>query len=187
MMRLRFLALILSATCGACHGGRHAKGDRQAVFAASYGEPIEGRSLGFEGKGEARNLGLSAASQWFLMDRWAVGVLAGYRYYDQTGGAAHAFSVEATARHYLFEWGPVGFLFEMTGGGQYASRDVPPGGTPLNWTWGFGPTFEVPLSDTTDLLFGYQWRHVSNARGGGAVDNPTQNDHRLWVGVAVNW
>jgi hypothetical protein len=44
-------------------GGRHAKGDRQAVFAASYGEPIDGRSLGFEGMGDARNVGLSAATQ----------------------------------------------------------------------------------------------------------------------------
>jgi len=186
-MRTRTAALVLLAACAACHGGRHEKGARQAVFAASYGEPIDGRSLGFEGMGDARNVGISAGSQWFLMDRWAVGMLAGYRYYDQTGGAAHALSLEGTARHYLFEWGPVGILFEMTGGGQYSSRHVPPDGTSLNWTWGFGPTFEVPLSDSTDLLFGYQWRHVSNGRGGGAPDNPTQNDNRLWFAVALDW
>lgn len=184
---MRTWMLLLTMTAAACAGGRHRQGDRQAVFSASFGEPIDGKSLGFTGHGEARNVGLAAAGQWFLRDRWAIGVQAGGRYYDQTGGAAFGLEIEGTARHYLFEWGPVGFLFEVSGGGQVASRDVPPGGTSLNWVFGFGPTVEVPLGETTDLLAGYQWRHLSNGKGGDSPENPTQNDHRLWIGVAIDW
>lgn len=181
-MRVGMLVVLL--VCAACSGGRHRRGDQQAIFSASFDEPISGRSLGFDGHGDARNAGVAAAGQWFLRDRWALGVRTGYRYYD---GGTHALELEATARHYLFEAGPVGFLFEVTGGGSFASDEVPPGGTPVNWIWGFGLTFEVPLADTTDLLLGYQWRHLSNGRGGSAPDNPTQNDHRVWVGVALDW
>ena len=183
----RIILLTLVATCVGCVGGRHKKGDRQAVFSASFGEPISGKSLGFQGNGDARNVGVAAGSQWFLMDRWAVGVQTGLRYYHQTGGSAVAFELEGTARHYLFEIGPVGFLFEFNGGGQIASREVPPGGTDINWIFGFGPTIEIPLGDKTDLLIGYQWRHLSNGRGGGEPDNPSQNDHRIWAGVALDW
>jgi len=184
---MRTLMLLLAMTGAACHGGRHLKGDRQAVFSGSFGEPIEGKSLGFVGHGVARNLGLAAGSQWFLMDRWAVGVQAGGRYYDQTGGAVFALEIEGTARHYLFELGPVGVGFEVSGGGQVSSRDVPPGGTSYNWVFGFGPTLEIPLGEETDLLAGYQWRHLSNGKGGESPENPTQNDHRIWVGVAIDW
>lgn len=184
---MRTLVLLLVLAAAACKGGPHRKGDRQAVFSGSIGEPMQGDSLGFVGHGDARNIGLAAASQWFLMDRWAVGVQVGGRFYHQTGGDVIALEVEGTARHYLFEIGSVGFLFEVTGGGQVASRDVPPGGTSYNWAFGFGPTLEIPLGEETDLLAGYQWRHLSNGKGGDSPENPTQNDHRLWVGVAIDW
>lgn len=179
--------LLLALTAAACTGGPHRKGDRQAIFSASYGEPIGGESFGFVGHGDARNVGLAAAAQWFLLDRWAVGIRTGARYYDQTGGGVIALEVEGTARHYLFELGSVGVLFEVTGGGQLSSRDVPPGGTNTNWVFGFGPTLEIPLGEETDLLAGYQWRHLSNGKGGDSPQNPTQNDHRLWIGVAIDW
>lgn len=184
---MRTQALLVLVLCAACAGGRHRKGDRQAVLSAGFGEPMTGRSLGFLGHGEARNVGVAGGVQQFLADRWALGFQLGYRYYDQEGGAAHALEVEGTARHYLFEWRDVGFLFDFTGGGSFASRSIPPGGTDSNWIFGFGLTFEVPLSETTDLLFGYQWRHLSNGKGGDSPENPTQNDHRLWFGVALDW
>ena len=46
---------------------------------------------------------------------------------------------------------------------------------------------EIPLSASATLLFGYQFRHVSNGRGRSAPDNPTQNDNRVFVGVALKW
>ena len=47
--------------------------------------------------------------------------------------------------------------------------------------------FEYPISEKSNLLFGYQWRHLSNGKGGDNPDNPTQNGHRFWVGVAFDW
>ena len=105
----------------------------------------------------------------------------------RTGGDALAFEIEATARHYLFELGKVGVMFEASGGGSFASRDIPPGGRSANWIFGLGPSIEIPLTDTTDLLVGYQWRHLSNGAGGESPSNPTQNDHRIWAGVAFDW
>jgi hypothetical protein len=184
---MRAWILLLALAGAACAGGRHRRGDRQAVFSGSFGEPMSGNSLGFTGHGDARNVGLAAGNQWFMLDRWAVGVQAAARYYDQAGGAAFALEIEGTARHYLFELGRVGVVFDFTGGNQVSTRDIPPGGTSLNWVFGFGPTLEIPLGEETDLLAGYQWRHLSNGRGGDSPDNPTQNDHRLWVGVTIDW
>ena len=187
MMRSLALLTMPFLVLGACTGGPHRKGDRQAVFTVDYSEPMLGTSLGFDGHGDARNVGTSAGVQWFLMDRWAVGVRTGLRYYDQRGGATGAWEVEMTARHYFFEIGKMSFGFEMTGGGSLATRDVPPGGTSVNWVWGFGPLFEDPLAEKADLLFGYQWRHLSNGLGGDSPDNPTQNGNRLWIGVGFDW
>lgn len=184
-MRSLLLLALLSGV--ACNGGPHRKGDRQAIFTADYSEPMLGESLGFEGHGDARNTGANAGVQWFLKDRWAVGVRTGLRYYDQTGGAVAAWEVEFTARHYFFEIGKLSCGLDVTGGGSLASRNVPPGGTSTNWIWGFGPMFEYPLSEKADLLFGYQWRHLSNGKGGDNPDNPTQNGHRFWIGVGFDW
>ena len=183
---MRFAPLLLLAAVS-CHGGLHRQGDRQIVFTGDLNEPIDGRSLGFDGNGDARNLGANAGVQWYAADRIAFGVRTGLRYYDQSGGGAGAWEVEGTLRHWFFELGKVSCGFEMTGGGSLATRNVPPGGTALNWIWGFGVVFDYPLSEKSDLLFGYHWRHLSNGRGGDAPDNPTQNDHRLFVGVAFDW
>ena len=185
LFALFFLLVLFGAI--ACHGGHHKKGDRQIVLTADYSEPTLGHSLGFKGHGDARNVGTNAGVQWFMEDRWALGVRTGLRYYDQTGGAVGAWEVEFTARHYLFEIGEMSLGFDVTGGGSLATSDIPPGGTSTNWIWGFGPIFEYPIDDKTDLLFGYQWRHLSNGKGGDNPDNPTQNGHRFWVGVAFDW
>ena len=87
----------------------------------------------------------------------------------------------------MTEVGKVGILFEFSGGGMYGDRAVPPRGTDWNWVFGYGPTFELPLSDTADLLFGYQWRHLSNGLGSSSPENPSQNDHRVWLGIALDW
>ena len=70
---MRAVTLLVLLVGAACTGGRHKRGDQQAVFQASFGEPIEGRSLGFRGNGVARNVGVAAGGQWFLRDRWALG------------------------------------------------------------------------------------------------------------------
>ena len=75
----RSLTLLLAALCAACTGGPHARGDRQAVLSASYGWPIDGHSLGFDGNGDAENVGVGAGMQWSLKDRWAAGFVLGYR------------------------------------------------------------------------------------------------------------
>jgi hypothetical protein len=162
------------------------KGDRQALLVGNYGEPHTGKSLfGYVGEGEARNGGLAAEYQHFITDRWAMGLRLGGRYFDQSGNSVFATELEATARHYLFELGPLGVGLEATGGGIYASTDVPSGGKNNNWIYGMGPTFELPLCETVDLLFGYQWRHLSN--GDKRSVNPTQNDHRVWIGLAFDF
>ena len=64
---------------------------------------------------------------------------------------------------------------------------VPEAGTDSNWVFGFGPTIEFRVDENTTLMVGYQWRHLSNGRGGDAPDNPTHNDHRFFVGITFGW
>ncbi|MHC4958169.1 MAG: hypothetical protein ACYTGN_07310 [Planctomycetota bacterium] len=182
----RLVALALLLACAACHGGPHKRGEEQAIFRADVSEPISGTSLGFEGMGDARNVGVGAGFQAFVLDRWAIGGSMGLRYFDQSGGGVAAFDLEFTARHYLFEVGKLGVIFEFNGGRSIATEQYPPGGTTGNWIFGFGPTFEYPLGDRTSLLLGYQWRHLSNGKGN-VPENPTQNDHRVWAGVGIKW
>ncbi len=171
----------------ACTGGLHTRGERRLTLRANYGDPIVGSALGFEGNGNARNLGASAAFEHFVADRIALTGGLGYRYYDQSDGPVHAAEFEVGVRHFLFELGDVALSFDVSGGFMIGSRSIPEAGTARNFLLGFGPTVEIPLGASAMLLLGYQFRHVSNGRGRLATDNPTQNDNRVFVGVALKW
>lgn len=173
--------LLVLACCGACSGGRHARGDRQVVTALDWGEPTSGSA------GRAQSVGLSAQGQWFVFDRWAPGVKTTVRRYNEVTGPITAVEFEATSRHYLFEVGPLGFLFDITGGVSIARDPVPFTGNSTNFVVGAGPAIEIPLSEKLDLLFGYQYRLLTSVEGGGSSDNPGQEDHRFWVGLGFDW
>ena len=178
-------ALVLLAGCRT--GGIHRKGDRQIAIDASYGDPISGSSLGFDGKGSAPNAGVGVSYQHFVSDRFAVWGRVGYRWFDQSDGSVHAGEFEAGTRWLLFEIGRAAFSIDGGGGGMVGDVSVPEAGTHLNWVFGFGPTVEIRMDENTTIFFGYQWRHLSNGRGGNAPGNPTQNDHRFSAGIAFGW
>ena len=172
---------------GGCTGGLHTRGEQRLALRANYGDPVVGSALGYRGNGNAKNVGASAAFEHFVHDRVALSGGLGYRYYDQSDGPVHAAELEVGVRHFVLELGDVALSLDVFGGFMIASRSVPEAGTPYNFLLGFGPTIEIPLGDNATLLIGYQFRHVSNGRGRSEPDNPTQNDHRAVVGIAIKW
>ena len=77
-------------------------------------------------------------------------------------------------------------FLDLFGGVGYYSRSVPENGRHTNFTLEFGPGLEWRVSEQVSLMLGYRLRHLSNA-GGIVEDNPGQNDHRIWAGVAIDW
>ena len=65
-------------------------------------------------------------------------------------------------------------------GFQYASDQIPPGGTVFSF--GFGGGVDVPLESGLSMLIGARYHHISHALSHDNTPNPSQNEGRLWVG-----
>lgn len=169
-------------------GGLHRRGDRQIAVQANYGKAIVGTSyLGFIGGGAADNAGLTLSYHHFVEDRVAVSGSVSYRYFDQSDGPVHAAELEVGLRFLFLEFDTIAFSFDIYVGGMVGTRSVPGAGSHGNFLFGIGPTMEIQLSKKLSVLLGYQFRHLSNAGGFKDPDNPTQNDHRFYAGVAIPW
>ena len=180
--------MVAIALTGCLSGGLHRRGDQQIVVHANYGKAIVGTSsLGFIGGGTADNAGLTLSYDQFVEDRVAVSSSVSYRYFDQSDGPVHAAELEVGLRFFFFEFETVAFSFDIYIGGMVGTRSVPLNGSHGNFLLGIGPTMEIQLSKKLSVLLGYQFRHLSNAGGFRDPDNPTQNDHRFYAGVAIPW
>jgi hypothetical protein len=75
-------------------------------------------------------------------------------------------------------------LFADFAPGLLESSDrIPAGGTDFNFTIETGVGFTAHLWDRTDLLTGFRYLHLSNARQEGADRNPSLNAFEGYVGV----
>ena len=179
---------MVTVVLAGCQGGLHRRGDQQIVVQADYGEPMRGNSyLGLTGGGSAANAGLTLGNHYFIEDRVAVVGSVSYRYFDQSDGPVHAAELEMGLRFFFLEFGTVAFSFDIYIGGMVGTRSVPETGSHGNFLAGLGPTAEIQLGKKLSVLLGYQFRHLSNGGGFRDPDNPTQNDNRFYVGVALPW
>lgn len=169
--------------CAACAGGNHRRGEREWAAIAHWGLPITQDVLDLQGHGRANNAGATVEGHWFVRDRLAlVGTATPLLVYDQSDGTAWAAAVAAGPRFHVWERGRFGLFGDVLGGVQLSTRSVPEEGTHFNWSLALGPGCEYELRDGLRLQLGYRFRHISNGRGR-VAGNPSQNDHRIWVGL----
>lgn len=80
----------------------------------------------------------------------------------------------------------LGIFVEALGGLMQSNRSVPEGGSHTNFTQDAGLGLELRLADNVSWMTGYRLRHVSNGNVFGG-ENPSQNDHQAYMGVAFSW
>ena len=181
------LLLLVAAACRT--GGLHRKGEKFWSVQGQYGHPIPGDSISGTVFGEAPTAGIGVFHHWYVHDRIGLGVGATPTLYFQDVGTALGAEFSGQLRWHFYEFERVGLFLDLQAGFLLATEDVPPTGTPANFTYGFGPGFEAPLHDRFRLLGGALFHHFSNGKGLGIdVDsNPSQNEIRFWIGVGSTW
>lgn len=172
-------------TSGATGAG-HVAGDRMVVVSGHRATPILGKAIFWDGNGEVENAGLGVSNYWFAQDWLGLRATANANYFAQDD-AAVGIEFETGARLYALHYDGWSAYWDVTGGYQYANTPVPPGGTAWNYTFAGGPGADVRLTQSTDLLIGATFHHISNARGRASLSNPSQNDVRLYVGLGWTW
>ncbi len=183
--------LLTAAMMLGCTGGLHRAGQQQVSLSGSFGHAIKGDVLWPYGLGRADNAGVTLGYHYFTADRWALGVaVTPYRSFNQLGVDSEAAELQLGARYYFAEFDagglPVGLFAEMWGGMLTANHPTPPAGSHTNFTQNTGLGFEVQLSEHISWISGYHLRHMSNCYVFGE-DNPSQNDHFVFTGLAFAW
>lgn len=174
-----------------CAGGIHRRGEQQLSLLGSFGTPIKGQAVWPDADGRADNAGVALGYSYFAADRFAVGAaLTPYRNYNQSDGDAHAGEFQVALRYYFADFElldtPIGLFAEALGGIMQSSRSVPPDGSGANFTQDTGLGIEVKLGEGVSWITGYRLRHVSNGYLF-SQDNPSQNDHQAYTGIAFSW
>lgn len=182
-MRAVLLALLLAPACAS--GKRiHKQGSRQLAVRGSGGIAIPD-SVGFRGDGDSDNVGIDATLHYFFLDDFSIGGSLGYRYYNQQESAS-ALETQIVLRSFFWQTDEFGVSLDVWFGGSFSSSAVPTGGTSSNFLFSFGPAFEWRFSERTSLITGYYLSHISNGKGS-VPENPAQNSHQFWIGIAWDW
>ena len=158
----------------------HHAGDTMLQTKAYYGIPILQKSLLWDGNGEVDDFGVGVHAPRFLDDDIALGLGLNAGTWLLPGADSYSGELEGLLRVYPFGAAPV--FIEGTAGFQLATKNVPPGGTDWNFSFGFGPGFEVPVAADCNFEFGAGYHHISNALGRENDRNPSQNELRIWLG-----
>ncbi len=186
-----FAAVVLLVGLVGCHGGMHQKGDQQITFMGSYGEPFNEGFVWNGADGTGQNGAFTVGYNYFLDDRIALMINGTpYRIYNQSDGDIYAGEFQMGFRYYFFEFDllekPLGLYAEMLGGLTYGSNSIPEEGSNFNFTHDTGAGFEWQLSDNVSWISGYRLKHLSNGNFFND-DNPSQNEHHVYTGLAVSW
>ena len=145
------------------------------------------KSLAWNGLGDVPNFGVSVHNHWFTSDRIALGLGLSLMQFKPPGRRVTGGELELRFRYYFAEWGDIAFFGDFNGGYMRTQAQIPPGATRGNYTFSFGPGVEIPVSQDTSLLCGYEFHHMSNALGRASSRNPSQNESLLWVGLGIDW
>lgn len=185
---LRAASLVPLAALAACAGGvrpplvERDPDDTTFAMHAFHGVPVLQRSFFWDGNGEVDDSGVALQLHKHLSRDVAVGVGANFATWWDSGSNIHSAETEARFRLYPFADWPL--FFDGSGGFQLADKQIPEGGTVWNFTFSFGPGFELPLAQRTRFQIGSYYHHISNALGRTSERNPSQNEVRFWLGLS---
>lgn len=124
----------------------------------------------------------------FLVDDIEYILEAGlWSFHDQS--SQQAFGISATLG---FRWHFVNrdrwTIFADAGIGMLGTTDtVPPGGTGFNFMPRVGVGLTHRIDDSTRLITGLRWHHISNARTRGDDRNPSRDAPLFYVGLIVGF
>jgi hypothetical protein len=166
---------------------QHHSGERMVYVQEHVGIPILGKSLAWDGQGEMNVFGATVGNLWFLSNSFALGPQLSFDMYKTGSEDIFAGQVDAMMRWYWINSSDIGIFLEGSMGFLFADKPVPPPGTRANESFAFGPGADIPLSSDVDLLFGFDYHHISNARGRHTPVNPSQDDLRIWIGMGFRW
>ncbi len=152
---------------------------------AHYGIPVLQQSIFWDGNGEVDDVGVGLRVYRNIADGWALGGGIVASNWFVSGADVQSLEAEGVLRCYPFAGSRL-FLSGNTGF-QQANDAIPPGGTEWNFTFGFGPGYDVPIAEHTSLLMAADYHHISNALGHENPHNPSQNEVRLWIGLGWNF
>jgi hypothetical protein len=149
-----------------------------------YGIPILQKSFFWDGNGEVDNSGIGVQWLHYLSDGVAIGPGLNATTWWTPGRDVYSAELEAQLRIHPFNDLPV--FLDGSAGFQLANDQIPPGGTVWNYSFGFGFGTEWPVAEGTWLQAGAFYHHISNALGRMNDRNPSQNEARIWIGIAFD-
>jgi hypothetical protein len=154
-----------------------AKGTRTASVATGY-------EIGL---GSTIIPSVQLGANYFFVDNFSIGIEGAVLGVGQPGDDAVALGVSGVLRHFLAEWDRTRLFMDLSFGPYEASDRVPEGGTRFNFITRVGPGVTYQLDETTHLMAGVRYWHLSNARIEGVDHNPSLNACEVSIGLTWNW
>lgn len=144
------------------------------VYGGYAAEPTgEREQIGFT------NVGLN----YYFADNWAFGFEATGVGVSQDENNAAAGGADIILRTHLWNYGRFSLYGDFSAGVLEADHRIPPGGTDFNFTIRTGVGSAYRLNETTSLMLGVRYLHLSNARQEGPNRNPSLNAIETYVGL----
>ena len=124
---------------------------------------------------------------YYFADNWAIGLQASGYDLEQRGESRGGGSFGLDLRSHVLVRDPLSVYVEAGAGVFLAGRRFPEGGTNTNFTLQGGAGVTYRLSDSTHLVGGARWFHISNARRRGRDRNPHTDGTAVYLGVMFTW
>jgi hypothetical protein len=134
--------------------------------------------------GEREQLGFTNVGlNYYFANNWAFGFEATGVGVSQDVNNAAAGGADIILRTHLWNYGRFSLYGDFTAGVLEADQRVPPGGTDFNFTIRTGVGSAYRLTETTSLMLGVRYWHLSNARQEGPNRNPSLNAIEGYIGL----
>ncbi len=105
----------------------------------------------------------------------------------QDGGGAYGLDLRFRWDYWHSDDGAMRAFMDAGSGLLWTEHTVPAGGTHQNFTPQVGWGFDWQMSDTTDLIAGVRWHHISNASKTGSDRNPGYDGVMIFAGLAMRF
>ena len=125
----------------------------------------------------------AAGASYYFVDNMSLGVEVAGSFVSQPGPEAFGGGPQLVFRHHLYNTRDVSFFLDVTAGIFASTEPVPEDGTDFNFIEQFGAGVARRMSETTHLLAGVRYYHLSNAGLDGDDNNPSNNGICLYLGL----
>jgi hypothetical protein len=122
---------------------------------------------------------------YYFWPNWCFGFEGNGLYGSQPGENVTSYGGNLLLRTHLIVEPNWSFFTDFSPGLLESNHRIPPGGTDFNFTIETGVGFTLNLWDRTDLLTGFRYLHLSNARQEGADQNPSLNAFEGYIGLLI--